>query len=193
MCRPADPSPCPAVLVLTGSGPLDRDGSYRRLRLDVSRHWARTLADHGIASFRYDKRGVGASPGDWRAAGPLDLVGDAKGRVTSSPHSQASTPPAYSCSGTARAPCSPAPRAPARRCSSGRPSRCARTTPQIDRHPDRPLPKLLGILPRCCHDLPCFRGMRAPIRPDARHSREPAACWRGRSFYSVTGSCLMAG
>jgi enoyl-CoA hydratase/carnithine racemase len=25
-------------------------------------------------------------------------------------------------------------------------------TPQIDRHPDRPLPKLLGVLPRCCHD-----------------------------------------
>ena len=30
----------------------------------------------GLASFRYDKRGVGESPGDWRAAGLHDNVDD---------------------------------------------------------------------------------------------------------------------
>lgn len=78
VCRPRGPQQSPAVLLLTGSGPMDRDGSHPRLRLDVSRQLAHALADHGIASLRYDKRGVGASPGDWRAAGLFDLVGDAR-------------------------------------------------------------------------------------------------------------------
>lgn len=33
-------------------------------------------------------------------------------------------------------------------------------TPQFDRHPDRPLPNLLGALPRCCHDSPAGRYRR---------------------------------
>ncbi len=78
VCQPFEAQQCPAVLLLTGSGPMDRDGSHPRLRLDVSRQLAHALADHGIASLRYDKRGVGASPGDWRAAGLFDLVGDAR-------------------------------------------------------------------------------------------------------------------
>jgi uncharacterized protein len=78
VCHPVEPNPCPAVLLLTGSGPLDRDGSHPRLKLDVSRQLAHELAGHGVASLRYDKRGVGASPGDWREAGLLDLIGDAK-------------------------------------------------------------------------------------------------------------------
>lgn len=82
VCQPGDARaaarPCPAVLLLTGSGPMDRDGSHPRLRLDVSRQLAHALADHGIASLRYDKRGVGASPGDWRAVGLFDLVADAR-------------------------------------------------------------------------------------------------------------------
>lgn len=53
----------PVVLIIAGSGPTDRDGdnplgdragTYRKLA------WA--LAQQGIASARYDKRGVGASP-----------------------------------------------------------------------------------------------------------------------------------
>lgn len=68
----------PAVLLLPGSGPLDRDGNHRRLRLDVSRQVAQALADVGVASLRFDKRGVGASPGDWRAAGLSDNIADAE-------------------------------------------------------------------------------------------------------------------
>jgi pimeloyl-ACP methyl ester carboxylesterase len=65
------------VLLLPGSGPLDRDGNHRRMRLDVSRQLAHALTDAGAVTLRYDKRGVGDSPGEWRAAGLLDNVADA--------------------------------------------------------------------------------------------------------------------
>ena len=65
---PDAPAPVPAVLLAAGSGPLDRDSNHRRLRFDVTRALAHALAEGGLASLRYDKRGVGGSPGDWRAA-----------------------------------------------------------------------------------------------------------------------------
>ena len=68
--------PVPAVLLAPGSGPLDRDSNHRRARFDVTRQLAHALAGAGIASLRYDKRGVGGSPGDWRAAGLHDNVED---------------------------------------------------------------------------------------------------------------------
>lgn len=69
----------PAVLLIVGSGPLDRDSNHRRLRLEISRALAESLAREGIASLRYDKRGVGASGGgDWRAVGFWDGVQDAR-------------------------------------------------------------------------------------------------------------------
>jgi pimeloyl-ACP methyl ester carboxylesterase len=68
--------PAPAVVIASGSGPLDRDSNHRRARFDVARQLAHALADGGLASFRYDKRGVGESPGDWRAAGLHDNVDD---------------------------------------------------------------------------------------------------------------------
>ncbi|NNU26399.1 alpha/beta hydrolase family protein [Isoptericola sediminis] len=77
VCRPDSPARA-AVLLLPGSGPLDREGSHPRLQVDVSRQLAHALAARGVASLRYDKRGVGASPGDWRAAGVSDLVADAR-------------------------------------------------------------------------------------------------------------------
>ena len=73
---PDAPAPVPAVLLAAGSGPLDRDSNHRRVRFDVTRALAHALADGGLASLRYDKRGVGASPGDWRAAGLYDNVDD---------------------------------------------------------------------------------------------------------------------
>jgi pimeloyl-ACP methyl ester carboxylesterase len=71
-----DGAPFPAVLIASGSGPLDRDSNHRRARFDVARQLAGALAAAGLASLRYDKRGVGASPGDWRAAGLYDNVDD---------------------------------------------------------------------------------------------------------------------
>jgi uncharacterized protein len=68
--------PAPAVVIASGSGPLDRDSNHRRGRFDVARQLAHALAVAGLASFRYDKRGVGESPGDWRTAGLYDNVDD---------------------------------------------------------------------------------------------------------------------
>lgn len=68
--------PAPAVVIASGSGPLDRDSNHRRARFDVARQLAHALARGGLASFRYDKRGVGRSPGDWRTVGLYDNVDD---------------------------------------------------------------------------------------------------------------------
>ncbi len=52
----------PVVVILAGSGPTDRDGnSSLGLRTDAYRLVAEALAARGIASLRYDKRGVGSS------------------------------------------------------------------------------------------------------------------------------------
>jgi pimeloyl-ACP methyl ester carboxylesterase len=69
-------TPVSAVVIASGSGPLDRDSNHRRARFDVARQLAHALAASGLASFRYDKRGVGESPGDWRTAGLHDNVDD---------------------------------------------------------------------------------------------------------------------
>jgi uncharacterized protein len=73
---PDGAAPVPAVVIASGSGPLDRDSNHRRARFDVARQLAHALAACGLASFRYDKRGVGESPGDWRTAGLHDNVDD---------------------------------------------------------------------------------------------------------------------
>ena len=74
---PAGPGPHPAVLCLPGSGKLDRDANAGKLRMELGRPLAATLARHGIASLRYDRRGVGATPGDWHTVGFLDNRADA--------------------------------------------------------------------------------------------------------------------
>jgi uncharacterized protein len=52
-----------AVLIIAGSGPTDRDGNSAMLpgKNDCLKLLARGLAAAGVASLRYDKRGVGAS------------------------------------------------------------------------------------------------------------------------------------
>jgi alpha/beta superfamily hydrolase len=79
---PRGHGPHPAALILPGSGPLDRDANRRGMRLGLSRDLAGALADRGVASLRYDKRGVGASQGAWLAAGFSDNVADAKVALT---------------------------------------------------------------------------------------------------------------
>jgi pimeloyl-ACP methyl ester carboxylesterase len=50
------------VLIIAGSGPVDRDGnSGAQLQSNSYKLLAAALAKDGIASLRYDKRGVGAS------------------------------------------------------------------------------------------------------------------------------------
>jgi uncharacterized protein len=80
--------PAPGVVIASGSGPLDRDSNHRRARFDVARQLAHALADGGLASLRFDKRGVGESPGDWRTVGLHDNVDDlgrARGALAARP------------------------------------------------------------------------------------------------------------
>lgn len=66
---PADAAlPAPVVLLIAGSGPTDRDGNSAGLpgKNDSLKMIAIGLAGKGIASLRYDKRGIGESA---RAAG----------------------------------------------------------------------------------------------------------------------------
>jgi pimeloyl-ACP methyl ester carboxylesterase len=53
----------PGVVLVGGSGPTDRDGNNRFVpgKIDLLKQIAELLAASGIASLRYDKRGIGAS------------------------------------------------------------------------------------------------------------------------------------
>ena len=67
---PAAEKPVPVVLMIAGSGPTDRNGNVAGLPggNDSLKMLAEGLAANGIASLRYDKRGIGASA----AAGPKE-------------------------------------------------------------------------------------------------------------------------
>lgn len=71
--------PFPAVVLITGSGPQDRDESLLGHKPFL------VLADYltrrGIAVLRYDDRGTGQSTGDFSAATSEDFAGDALGAV----------------------------------------------------------------------------------------------------------------
>ncbi len=67
-----------SALIVPGSGPIDRDADHKTMPLGVSRDMATALAAVGIASLRYDKRGMAASGGDFLTAGFLDNVADAE-------------------------------------------------------------------------------------------------------------------
>ena len=58
---PSQPGPWPAVLLHAGSGPTNRDGNGPLTRTDNLKMVGRSLAAHGIAVVRIDKRGIGAS------------------------------------------------------------------------------------------------------------------------------------
>lgn len=59
---PRSETPPPVVLIIAGSGPTDRDGNNPAVgRIDILRQLALLLSRNGIASVRYDKRGVAES------------------------------------------------------------------------------------------------------------------------------------
>ena len=72
---PSGQGPFPAALLLSGSGPHDRDETV------AGHHPFLILADHltrnGIAVLRFDKRGIGKSTGDFSSATTEDFASDA--------------------------------------------------------------------------------------------------------------------
>jgi alpha-beta hydrolase superfamily lysophospholipase len=72
------PTDARAIAVLIpGSGPIDRNGDAAKLPLGIQRQLAQGLSARGVASIRWDKRGVGESGGDFLSTGLHDLVDDA--------------------------------------------------------------------------------------------------------------------
>lgn len=76
---PSTGSSFPAVVLISGSGPQNRDEELMDHRPFL------VLADHltrnGIAVLRFDDRGVGASSGDFRTATSADFANDAEAAV----------------------------------------------------------------------------------------------------------------
>ena len=76
---PAGAGPFPAAVLLTGSGPQDRDETIQGHKPFA------VLADHlarnGVAVLRYDDRGIGRSTGDFAAATSADFATDANAAV----------------------------------------------------------------------------------------------------------------
>jgi hypothetical protein len=66
---PQSAKPAPAVVFVHGAARAVRSDGYHEL--------ARHFASKGVAALIYDKRGCGASTGDWTKAGMYDLADDA--------------------------------------------------------------------------------------------------------------------
>lgn len=74
ICTPSGEGPHPGVIFITGSGPQDRDETIFDHKPFLV--LADDLARHGIASLRYDDRGVGGSEGDLSQATIETFKGD---------------------------------------------------------------------------------------------------------------------
>jgi pimeloyl-ACP methyl ester carboxylesterase len=76
---PQGPGPFPVAILLSGSGPHDRDETIEGHRSFL------VLADHltrkGIAVLRFDKRGIGKSTGSYDSATIQDFAADAQSAV----------------------------------------------------------------------------------------------------------------
>jgi len=68
----------PAVLLVAGSGEVDRNGNAEKMKfnLNIYRDLAQVITDLGFITLRYDKRGVGESKGCFMETGMWDLVDD---------------------------------------------------------------------------------------------------------------------
>jgi alpha/beta superfamily hydrolase len=74
----------PVALIIAGSGPTDRDGNNMSMKNNSLKMLAEALAKEGIASLRYDKRGIGESRKSGKSELELrfdDYVNDAKGWI----------------------------------------------------------------------------------------------------------------
>jgi len=65
------PATVPVALIIAGSGPTDRNGNNPAMRNDSLKLLAAALAQNGIASVRYDKRGIAASKASGKSEADL--------------------------------------------------------------------------------------------------------------------------
>lgn len=81
LCTPKDFNKGPVVLIIAGSGPTDRNcNSAMGLSTDAYKKLAHQLSGYGIATVRYDKRGVGESAAAMKSEADLrfeDYINDA--------------------------------------------------------------------------------------------------------------------
>jgi alpha-beta hydrolase superfamily lysophospholipase len=73
---PDGEGPFACVLLIPGSGQVDRNENHKKLHINIFYDISHFLAENGLASFRYDKRGVGESRGDHWTTGFYDGVQD---------------------------------------------------------------------------------------------------------------------
>src|SRR5690606_28055668 len=73
---PEGPGPFPAAILITGSGPQDRDETIEGHKPFAI--WADELTRRGVAVLRFDDRGVSDSTGDFNAATGLDFASDVR-------------------------------------------------------------------------------------------------------------------
>ena len=68
------------AIIISGSGPTDRDGNNNSLESNYLKMLAEGLQENGISTYRYDKRGVGKSVGDLKSGHEIkfsDYINDA--------------------------------------------------------------------------------------------------------------------
>ncbi len=78
---PAADGPVAAVLMLQGSGRTNRDDSAKALKVDIFPQVSAAIEGQGLATFRFDKRGVGDSEGDYFGSDFDDRLTDAVAAV----------------------------------------------------------------------------------------------------------------
>lgn len=81
---PTATQPVPVVLIHAGSGPTDRNGNNPQMKNNSLQMLAEGLQKNGIASLRFDKRGIAASSGAGKKEADLrfnDYVDDTKAWV----------------------------------------------------------------------------------------------------------------
>lgn len=76
LCLPVDQDIRQLVLMIPGSGEVDRNENAMSLQLNTFNEIAHELAREGIASFRFDKRGCAMSGGNYYETGFFNFVDD---------------------------------------------------------------------------------------------------------------------
>jgi hypothetical protein len=61
-------------IIISGSGPTDRDGNNTSSKSDYLKMLAEGLFENGVSSYRYDKRGVGNSIGNIQSGNDIKFI-----------------------------------------------------------------------------------------------------------------------